>query len=157
MSGCYLVPCYQIYLNYKNNSSISNLLNKIENKNILVFYSFLLGSTTICYEIVYRKDLYSSICIFFVLPGIIPVIIINENEIIHSIFAFQVFISILCFMTRNCVLYKKYIFLIISLFAEYWLFFNIALNISKNKNIFYNELFFISNFAFYYIYLHFIF
>jgi hypothetical protein len=151
-----MVPCYKIYLNYNNNSTISNLLNQVENKNTFLLFSFLLGSTTIIYEIVYRKDLHSSICIFFVLPGIIPVIIINENEILHSIFAFQVFISILYFMTRNCFLFKNYTLLFISLFAEYWLFLSIALNMNKNKNIFYNELFFISNFAFYYIHLHFI-
>ena len=155
MSSCYLLPFYKIYLNYDNNYTISNILTDENNKNTILFYSLPLCITTIIYEI-QRKDIYSSIPIFFLLIGIIPVIIINENEILHSIFAFQVFISILCFMTRNCLLYKRYIFLMISLFAEYWLFLSIALNMNKNKNIFYCEYYFIINFLFYYLHLHFI-
>ena len=156
MMKCYIIPYYYIYSHFKNNFTISNVLNNHLNKNILFFDLFLLSISTILYEIIYRKDFYSLIFIFLLLLSIFPVIIINENNIFHYIFAFQVFISILCFMTRNCFLSKNYTLLFISLFSEYWLFFSIALNINKNKNIFYSEFYFIINFAFYYLYLHFI-
>lgn len=154
MGTCYLIPFYKIYLNYDNNFTISNILTDENNKNTILFYSLPLCITTIIYEFK-RKDIFSSISIFFLLTGIFPVILINENEFLHFFFASQVFISILWFMTRNCLLYKSYILLFFSLLWEYGLFFYIIFNF-KNKNIFFSEYYFIINFAFYYLHLHFI-
>jgi hypothetical protein len=155
MSSCYLLPFYKIYLNYENNYTISNILNNENNKNIILFYSLPLCITTVIYENIYRTDIYSSISIYFILTGIFPVILINENCFLHYFFATQVFISILYFMTRNCLIYKRNILLLFSLFWEFKLFFYILFNF-KNKNIFYSESYFIINFAFYYLHLHFI-
>ena len=88
------------------------------------------------------------------LIGIYGLIYKNETHKIHYVFAFLVFMSILFFMTRQCYLKDCDVILSSSLFLEILTLFYIIINI--NKNIFYGETIYILNFAFYYLYLHFI-
>jgi hypothetical protein len=111
----------------------------------------LMGLTTILYEIE-RNDPVSLIIISFILIGIYGLICIDENSVIHYFFAFIVFICIIFFMIWN--LSEKYNILWLSLFLELILLGFIICNI--DDNIFYAEIFYILNFAFYYLYLHFL-
>ena len=101
-----------------------------------------------------RNDNYSIILICLIFIGIYGLVCINETSIIHSMFTFLVFTSILCFMIRHCYLKKYNITLLFSLFLE--LLMMIFIIINMNNNIFYSEIIYILNFAFYYLHLHFI-
>jgi hypothetical protein len=114
---------------------------------------WLMGIGTILYELE-RKDIYSQIFMYLLLIGIYVLIYVNENNIIHYVFAFLSFIVILFFMLRHCYLKDCNIILFSSLLLELLILLYIVKNI--NKNIFYSEILYLLNFAFYYLYLHFI-
>jgi hypothetical protein len=114
---------------------------------------FLMGSATLLYEYE-RNDLVSQIIIFILLIGLYGLIYINETHKIHYFFAFLVFIGILGFMIRHCYLTKCHSILL-SLYLEIVALLIIVIDINKNENIFYSEIFYILNFAFFYLYLHF--
>ena len=72
-----------------------------EKTNGIIFASMLsMGFFTIMYEIE-RKDIVSFVSILFLLIGIYGVILIEETQPIHYLFAFIAFISIQAFMFRN--------------------------------------------------------
>ena len=150
---CYLLPIFIVCYNYNSNNSVSNIICNNNCKNYILFFMFLMGIATIIYELE-RKDIYSQILIYILLIGIYRLIFINETFKIHYFFAFLVFISILFFMIRHCYLKKYDIVLLSSLLLEIVILFFIIINI--NKNIFNDEIIYILNFAFYYLYLHFI-
>jgi hypothetical protein len=114
---------------------------------------FLMGIGTFLYELE-RNDIYSQIIICILLIGIYGLIYVNETYTLHYYFAFVVFIAILFFMIRHCYLTDCNVILLTSLHLEILTLFFIVINI--NENIFYGEIFYILNFAFYYLYLHFI-
>ena len=114
---------------------------------------FLMGVGTLLYELE-RNDKYSQIIICLLLIGIYGVIYINETRIIHYYFAFVVFFAILFFMIRHCYLTSCNIILTSSLYLEILTLFFIVINI--DDNIIYGEIIYILNFAFFYLYLHFI-
>uniref|UniRef100_A0A6C0I153 Uncharacterized protein n=1 Tax=viral metagenome TaxID=1070528 RepID=A0A6C0I153_9ZZZZ len=153
MIFCYLLPIYYVYYNYNSNNSVSNIICDDNCKNYILFFMFLMGIATLLYE-VERNDNYSQILICILLIGIYGLINVNETHIIHYIFAFLVFMAILLFMIRHCYLTNCDSILSFSLFLEIVALFHIIINI--NENIFYGEIFYILNFAFYYLYLHFI-
>jgi hypothetical protein len=150
---CYLFPIYHVYSNYNSNTSVSNIICDNDCKDNILFYMCLMGVGTLLYEIE-RNDNYSIFLICILLIGIYGLVYINETNTIHYVFAFSVFIAILGFMVRHCYLTDCNIILSSSLFLEMILFLCIIVNVSDN--IFYSEIFFILNFAFYYLYLHFI-
>jgi hypothetical protein len=153
MIVCYLLPILFVYYNYDSNNSVSNIICNDNCKKYILFFMFLMGILTVLYEIE-RNDIYTQIIIFVLLIGIYGLIYINEKHIIHYLFAFIVFIAILFFMIRQCYLTKYNIILLLSLFLEIFILFIIIKNI--NKNIFHSEIIYILNFAFFYLYLHFI-
>jgi len=112
----------------------------------------LMGGGTLLYEIE-RHDIWSVIIICVLLVGIYGLTMINETNPLHYVFATIVFIAILCFMGRHYWLTKCNI-LLFSFFIEIALAIFVVINIYEN--IFYGEVMYIFNFAFYYIYLHFI-
>jgi len=81
-------------------------------------------------------------------------ICINETYTIHYFFAFLVFFAIIFFMIRHCYITNCDIILSSSLLLEIILLLIVAMNI--NNDIFYGEIGYLLNFAFYYLYLHFI-
>jgi len=153
MIFCYLLPIYYVYNNYNYNNSVSNIICNNNCKHIILFFMCLMGIATLLYELE-RNDFYSKILISVLLIGIYGLINVNETNIIHYIFAFLSFIAILFFMIRHCYLTNCNIILSSSLFLEILMLLFIIINI--NKNIFYGEIIYILNFAFYYLYLHFI-
>jgi hypothetical protein len=110
----------------------------------------LMGVVTILYEIE-RNDQGSLVIISFILVGIYGLICIDENSIIHYFFAFIVFINILLFMIWHLSEFDNILLLLFFLQIVFLCF--IIINI--NDNIFYAEICYILNFAFYYLYLHF--
>ena len=148
----YSIPIIYVYLNYKKNNSISNILS---NKNInhkIFFFMILMGFFSILYEIE-RKDKISLLMISILLIGIYGILKINENNKIHYIYAILIFISILGFMINHCKKQKSNI-LNFLLFLQ--IFILETTIIDFRYNIFYNEVFYVLNFAIYYLYLHFI-
>ena len=115
---------------------------------------FLMGVGTLLYEYE-RNDGITQIIICILLIGLYGLIYINETHKIHYFFAFLVFIGILGFMIRHCYLTKCHSILLLSLYLEIVALLIIVIDINKNENIFYSEIFYILNFAFFYLYLHF--
>jgi len=113
----------------------------------------LMGIGTLLYEFE-RNDTYSQIAISILLIGIYGLIYVNEKNKIHYIFAGLAFMSILFFMIRHCYAIGCNSILLSSLILEILVLLIILTNI--NENIFYGEIVYILNFAFYYLYLHFI-
>jgi hypothetical protein len=150
---CYLVPIILVCYNYASNNSVSNIICNNNCKYYILFFMVLMGIGTLLYELE-RNDIFSQILICLLLIGIYGLIYINETYTIHYFFAFTVFISIILFMIRHCYLTRYNIILLLSLCLEIMTLFFILTNI--NKNIFYGEIILILNFAFYYLYLHFI-
>lgn len=108
---------------------------------------------TLLYEIE-RNDTYSTILISIVLIGIYGLLFMNESYTIHYFFAFLVFLSILLFMIRHCYVTGCDIVLSSSLLVAIITLLSIV--VQMNQNIFYGEIIYILNFAFFYLYLHFI-
>ena len=150
---CYLLPIMFVFYNYTSNTSVSNVICNDNCKHYILFFMFLMGIGTLLYEFE-RNDKYSQIIIFVLLLGIYGLIYINETNTIHYFFAFAVFMAILLFMIRHCYLINCNAILMSSLYLEIITLFFILINI--NDNIFYGEIVYILNFAFYYLYLHFI-
>lgn len=148
---CYLLPIMIVCYNYNSNNSVSNIICDNKCKHYILFFMFLMGVGTFLYELE-RNDNYSQIIICVLLIGIYGLIYVNETYVIHYYFAFLVFIAILFFMLRQCYLINCNIILLSSLCLEIITLFIILINI--NENIFYSEIIYILNFAFFYLYLH---
>lgn len=160
MLACYLTPIIIVYYNYNSNSSVSNIICNENNKNIILFFMLLMGGGTILYEFE-RNDNISIILICFLLIGIYGLVCIYDNRAnarnyIHYIFAFLVFITILCFMIRHS--YNIYSNLLsFSLLLEIIALLFIIVTLTENDTrFFWGEIFYILNFAFFFIYLHFL-
>ena len=151
----YMIPILFIFLNYSCNNSVSNIICKQEFKNIILTSMIIMGFFTILYEL-RRKDKLSLVLVSLILFGIFGVICTNESINIHYLFASIVFLSIVGFMINQC--YKnnknnKNKVLNFLLFIQCILL--IATIINIQTNIFFLEVFFILNFAIFYLYLHF--
>ena len=112
----------------------------------------VMGVFTLLYEME-RNDFLSLIFITLILIGIYGVICVNENKKLHYIFAGMVFFSIIGFMINHCKLTNCNV-LYLLLYIQIILLITTIINIKGN--IFYSEVFFIINFAIYYLYLHYI-
>jgi hypothetical protein len=150
---CYLLPISYVYYNYSSNNSVSNIICNENCKKYVLFFMIFMGIGTILYELE-RNDLYSQIAILVLLFGLYSLICIDETYTIHYFFAFLVFFSILFFMIRHCYVKNCDVILSSSLLLEIMLLLFVAINL--NNDIFYGEIGYLLNFAFYYLYLHFI-
>ena len=150
----YFLPILFVFYNYNSNHSVSNIICNKNCRNYILFFMFLMGFGTLLYEYE-RNDWASLIIICILLIGLYGLIYINETRKIHYFFAFLVFIAILGFMIRHCYLTNCDSILILSLYLEIVTLLVIAIDINGNNNIFYSEIFYILNFAFFYLYLHF--
>ena len=90
--------------------TVSSTLSDEKTQSIIFGSMLSMGFFTILYEIE-RKDIVSFISILFLLIGIYGVILIEETQPIHYVFAFTAFISIMAFMFRNRTNNKYDIFL----------------------------------------------
>jgi len=152
---CYLFPILFVYYNYNSNNSVSNIICNDNCKNYILFFMGLMGIGTILYELE-RNDTYSQILIYILLIGLYGLIYIDETFTVHYIFAFQVFISILLFMIRQCYLTYCNMTLLSSLVLQVLTLLSIIILFYIDESIYYAEIVYILNFAFYYLYLHFI-
>ena len=153
MTLFYSIPIALVYCNYTDNNSVSNIICNKNNKRYVLFFMILMGITTILYEL-NRNDVYSQIVICVILFGIYLLIIFDESYTMHYFFAGLVFLSIIAFMMRH-VLSTNYdrILVLFLLFAILLLSFILF---KMNDDLFYTEVMYIINFAFFYFYLHFI-
>jgi hypothetical protein len=145
----YFFIIFIVCTNYNSHKSISKIICDNEIKYIIFLLFIFFGLFTILYELE-RNNLYSFSCIIILLLSLYGLILYNTEYIIHYIFALIVSLCILFFMTMYC----ENKILKCSLFIQFFILGTIVFNIQKN--IFYNEAFYILNFAFYYLYLHFI-
>lgn len=149
----YLVPIIYVYLNYsKKNHSLSNLLNDEKCNSIMFYAIIIMGYFTLLYEFE-RNNIESLILIILIIIGIMGVLCVYEDKKKHYIFAALVFFSIIGFMINHCHL-TNCNFLHLIFYINLILLGVIIINIKGN--IFYSEVFFIINFAIYYLYLHYI-
>jgi hypothetical protein len=153
MCICYAIPIYYVYYYYNCNNSVSNIICNENSKNIILFFMILMGYGTLLYELE-RSDLLSTIFISLLLVCLYGLILFNESNIIHYVFAYGVFMLILGFMLNHCIMTQCNFMLTIFLIINIVLLFTIIIKI--NENIFYSEVFYILIFAIYYIFLHFI-
>jgi hypothetical protein len=145
-----LLVCY-IYYNYNCNSCVSNIICNDNCKYIILTFIILIGIGSICYEIE-RKDTISLCLIILLVLSIIGLIVINEENMVHYVFASIVFIIILLFMLRHILLQKYNKILLLSFITNIIIFVYLLINIYNN--IFCAEVFYILNFALFYLYLH---
>jgi hypothetical protein len=157
----YLVPI--IYVSYfyymEPYTDISSIITNDKCQNTVLISMGVMGVFTILYEIA-RKDYYSLTTIIVLLLSIYGVILIPITNIIHYIYAFLVVISIFCFMIYNSFKHQSRtdFFLVFLVFLNYicilsfiyWGFLDIY------DYFFANEACFITIFAIFYFYLHFL-
>ena len=145
----YIIPIFYVFNEYKNNPSISNIICDDKNKYIIFFSMVIMGFFTILYEL--NRSSTSLICIILLLFGICGVIFIYESLIVHYFFALIVFSSIMYFMYYYCKCINDFM-----LHFTFMLQINfIMLIVSNLGNNFFGEVFFILNFAAFYLLLHF--
>ena len=151
MIGCYVFPILMVIYQYQSNPSVSNIICDETCKNAILFFMGLMGVGTLLYEWE-RNDRYSQVCICVLLIGLYGLICVNESNSIHYVFAFLVFTAILCFMIRHYYITGNMV-LAASLLVQILVLLFVVSNM--NETIFYPEVIYILNFAFYYLYLHF--
>lgn len=154
MIFCYIAPILYVYYNNTDHNSISTIICDENCKHMILFFMVLMGVGTVLYELE-RDDPISTILISLLLISIYGLICINEKNIIHYIFAFVAFITILCFMFRHAedVLF---ILLLIEVALALYIVFHMKSNGTKHDKYFlWSEIAYVVNFAIYYIYLHF--
>lgn len=150
----YFIPIFYVYKEYKENkNSVSSIICDQKCKNIILFFMFFMGVATFLYELE-RNDTLSTIIVSLMILCIFGLISINEKYKLHYIFAFIVFTSIFIFMTRHCYLTDCNYILLLSIMIQIILLITIIFNMADNNNIYHSEVFYILNFAFFYLYLH---
>jgi len=148
----YIYVIHNVYNYYTiNDCSISSILKNEECSQVVFVNMILMGITTIFYELL-RCDIFSFFSIFFMLIGIYGVIIYDHTNIIHFVYCFIVFICILVFMYNHCYKKRNNIILYLSLYIQQIL----CALIFLQTNIMNCEIYLLANFAFFYIYLHFV-
>jgi len=162
-----IILLYQIYiikLNYNNNISISNIICNLKNNNL--YYSLIaLFITVLLYEC-YRNDYITLTLTSMLLLLLIKLICTIDHSLEHQFIAILIFICINIFMLHNNNKINNNI-LQYSLILQFIIIIYVIkiVNINKiftseeyrkNLNIFLPETFLISNFGFFYIYLHYL-
>ena len=159
MISCYLIPIYYVYSSYNENNSVCNIICKEEATNIIFGSMSFMGGGALLYEIE-RGDIYSFLLILTMLLGIFGLIMINESNKLHYVFVFIVFISIYSFMGWHRYIVGHHIALSLSMFIQtivaIILLYFFIVNFNMAWDMFFLEVFYILNYAFFYIFLHFI-
>ena len=152
MIACYIIPILYVALNYdpSENPSVSNVICDEQCKNLIMVCMLMMGIGTLLYERE-RKCVKSMILISILLIGLYGLIWIDERNKMHYVFASIVFIAIFLFMVRHCICNVVYFW---SMLVELLLLVSVVVNM--DDDIFGAEVVYILNFAFYYLYLHFI-
>lgn len=148
---CYLIPIGIVYTRYSYNPSVSNIITDNTCKPYILLFMFFMGTCSLLYE-GERNDIYCVWILGTLLLGLYGVIYIKEKYIEHFVFACIVFLSILGFMARQCYLHSTSSILFISFLVNLGILGILSINV--HKNIFYSEVAYILNFAWFYVYLH---
>jgi len=98
----YSIPITYIYINYSKNNSVSNIICNKNCKNIILISMIIMGFFTILYEI-NRNDNLSLVLMLLLLLGIYGVILFNEDDPDHYVFACIVFFAIMGFMINQLI------------------------------------------------------
>lgn len=147
----YSFPICYTYLKYLDNNSVSSIICNENNKNKILMSMIIMGIFTILYEMEQNEPISLSI-IILLLFGIYGSITTNEKHGYHYLFATMGFLSIITFMTYHYSKRKNNI-LALLLLIQFALLFETIVYFGK-KAFFTVEVFYILNFAIYYLYLH---
>ena len=150
----YIIPIYLVYNHYDSSESVSQIICDDNHKYIVFSCMVLMGFVTLLYEY-NRYDFVSFWVIVMMLICIYGVIFIDESLLIHYIFAGSVFGLIYLFMSHHIIIKKWSIALYLSFFFAFILGYNILSSKPTEKKFLYCEIYYILNFAFFYLYLHF--
>ena len=152
MLGIYANVIFNVYHHYTmEDSSISSILKQEECNEYVFTHMTMMGIATIMYEFI-RYDMVSFTLILLLLIGIYGVIVYDHTTTIHYVYGFLVFISIISFMMTHCYQNKYNTVLWLSLCIQLVL----SMVIFLQTKIMNCEIYLLLNFAFFFIYLHFI-
>jgi hypothetical protein len=149
----YMYVIYKVssYYKYEIDGSISSIIKNEECSQVVFVNMILMGIVTLFYEVL-RYDICSFISICFLLIGIYGVIIYDHSNTIHFVYCFIIFTSILVFMYNHCYKKSNKLILYLSLYLQQIL----CAAVFLQTNIMNCEIYLLANFAFFYIYLHFV-
>jgi hypothetical protein len=147
----YFYAIYSVYYYFKkSDGSISSIL-KDENCNKCVLNTMtIMCLIAFLYEIV-RDDIISLVLISYLIVGIYGVLMFDFTTFAHYNFAFVAFLSIILFMYYHSFVTSHY-FLFLLFFLEILL----SVLTILNTEILHYEIYLLANFAFFYIFLHFL-
>ena len=140
--------------NYKNNTSLSNILCDEKCCFKIIKFFFIMCIFIILYEI-NRSDIFSLVIIILLICNIYGIIKIDETYLLHYVLTFFIFVLILLFTYYHNNLFN-------SLILKYLFYTQCIIGFSNiillyNINVFLiNETLYLLNFAIFYIVLHFI-
>jgi|LauGreSBDMM110SN_4_FD.fasta_scaffold61723_2 hypothetical protein len=141
--GCmcvsYSIPIAYVIYHYSDHTSVSSI---IQNSQIVLVSMIAMGFFTLVYEY-QHYDPVSFFCILLLLVGIYGVILVPELDPSHYFFAILAFLSILGFMINHCNTPLSYISVGAQLYVA---------SLFYQSEIFWKEIFFIGNFAVFYLY-----
>jgi len=153
----YFYPIYVIKCQFNNNDCISNIIKNKNIKNKIFISMLMMGIFVLLYEYL-RYDKYSFILVLLLLINIYGLILFDEANFLHNIFAVITFIIILLFMFYHFI-NKKRILCLYSLFILQLLLFLFCCIIFYKKKfnyVIYFQVSLLLNFAVYYVLLHFL-
>jgi len=157
------VSFYHSFYCYTGNNTVSNILCDSKINDLIIFLVIILGLSHFFYEM-NNNDMISILLICLLYINLYGLTIKNEDYVIHYIFCIIVFMSLLLFMLRQYYIVEFDYILLSSLVLEIvmgiYLFYMILKFFMKGMkikiNIFFLELFYIFNFVFFIVWLHFI-
>ena len=150
----YTIPIYLVYSFYQSDQHNNSISSIVSGHPLIFFMMTVMGFFTVLYEIA-RNDYTSLSYILMLLVGLYGILLIKEEYMIHYFFATLVFISIIGFMYHHCLQIKckmLNLFFIIQVLTFFFLGTCLAI---KSPYFFHLEVLLLSNFALYYLYLHF--
>ena len=147
----YSIPILYVYFNYVNNNSVSNVISDKNCNNKILVFMIIMGIFTILYEL-QRKDNKSLLIVSVLLLGIYGIINVDETYSCHYVFATIIFLSIIYFMIHHYNVTKCN--MLCFLLCIQILSLLMTLISIEEESFFSCEVFYIFNFAIYYLYLH---
>lgn len=149
----YAIPIFLVYTDTNSKtSSVSSIINSTKNNYTILFCMTLMGFFTLLYEY-YRNKRFSLSIVAIILIGIYGVIMINEKNNWHYVFAIITFVFILIFMAFHCYLTKN-ILLILLFIIQILLSLILCLLLYLRSHFYKIQVYLIINFAIFFMFLH---
>ena len=146
----YLYPLYYIYVNYKENKSISNIICDKNCQYIIFKYLMYMSFFLLLYE-VSRNEYFSSLIITTFVISSLLLVNIEESNNFHFAAAFLAFLCLLVFTYihyKKCTI-LKYLFIAQIVFGIF-----LIIDVLLSYDVFLSESIYLVNFGLYFFVLH---